>query len=127
MWLSAAVLLALVGLLLGWSFLTAQAPKSSRPIPEGFSGEYVFIEKKDGGFVLLHRPEVRTLAGKTYLVGATIPVGGVTEDELFAPLTQWVDMEKIRRMGEGHQQSIIHDIANVAERLRSASATKKAE
>ncbi|HZV05777.1 MAG TPA: hypothetical protein VE999_11905 [Gemmataceae bacterium] len=124
MWISASVLLALVGLLLGWSLLTAQAPKSSRAIPEGFSGEYVLIEKNDGGFVLLHKPEVRSLAGKRYLVGSTISLSGVTDDELFGPLAQWVDLEKIRRMGEANRDSVIGDIGNIAERLKSASATK---
>jgi len=74
--------------------------------------------------VLLHKPEVRSLAGKRYLVGSTISLSGVTDDELFGPLAQWVDLEKIRRMGEANRDSVIGDIGNIAERLKSASATK---
>jgi hypothetical protein len=124
-WMSASVLLALVVLLLSWSLLIAQAPKSPRSIPEGFRGEYVFIEKKDGGFVLLQKPEVRSLAGKTFLVGHTIPLAGITGDELFSPMAQWVDMETIRRMGESDQGDVlIHEIQGIAARLKIASATK---
>ena len=123
-WLPASVLLILSGLLLGWSLLTAQSPKSPQMTPEGFRGECVFIEKTDGGFVLLHKPEVRSLAGKTYLVGDTIAVSGVTQDELFAPMAQWVAMEKIRRMGESNSPSVIGDIQSIAERLKSAAGKK---
>jgi hypothetical protein len=66
----------------------------------------------------LHKPQVRSLAGKTFLVGETIPVDGITGDELFARTAQWGDMEAIRRMGESDSASIIGDIQAIGERLK---------
>jgi hypothetical protein len=114
-WLTSFATLALFGLLLGGPLLTAQDPKSLRPT-EGFTGQYVLIEKKDGERILLHKPEVRTLAGKTYLVGRTITVPGVTEDELFEQTAQWVGVENVRRMGEADSINIIAELREIARR-----------
>lgn len=122
-WL-AFILVAFVGILFSWSLLTAQGPRSPHAVPEGFGGEYVLIEKQDGAFVLLHKPQIRSLAGKHYLVGSTIPVRGVTDDELFAPTSQWIDLKKVRRMGEVADQSVIGEIRGIADRMKHESPTK---
>jgi hypothetical protein len=122
-WLTAFGTLALVGLLIREPLLTAQGPKSARASPEGFGGQYVLVEKKDGGFVMLLKPEVRTLGERTYLVGRTVPVPGVTDDELFAPLAQWVGLDDIRRMGEADSTSIVSELQNIAVRRRALQKT----
>jgi hypothetical protein len=122
-WLLAFGTLALFGLLLGGALLTAQAPKSPRST-EGFAGQFVLIEKKDGERTLLHKPDIRTLAGKTYLVGRTISVPGVTDDEFFEPMAQWVCMENICRMGEADSENVIGELREVA-RLRAMREQEK--
>jgi hypothetical protein len=103
--------LALVVLLAG-PLLTAQDSKSPRTT-EGFARKYVLIEKKDGEFVLLLKPEVRSLGGKIYLVGQTVPVPDVTHDELFASTAQWIGLDSVRRMGETDSDSTIVELRHL--------------
>lgn len=119
-----SALAAIVGILFGWSLLSAQGSKSPHAIPEGFTGEYVFIEKQDGGFVLLHKPQIRSLAGKHYLVGQTFSIPDVTDDELFTSSAQWVDLEKVRRMGETNPESVVENARGIFARKKRESASK---
>src|SRR5207237_11474 len=107
------------GLSLGRPTLTAGEPQSPQPTLTGFTGQYVLIEKKDGGVVVLQRPELRTVGERPYLVGRTVPLPGITDDGLFVPTAQWVYMEDIRRMGETDSASTLLEIREMAQRRRA--------
>jgi hypothetical protein len=69
---------------------------------------------------VFHKPQVRTLGEKTYLVGQTVTLPGVTDDELFSETAEWVCQEDIRRMGEMDSDSTLHRIQELAEQQRVA-------
>jgi hypothetical protein len=119
-WTVASAGLALAGVLAGAAARSADEAKPAQPIPEGFvTGEFVVIEKRDGQFAVLQRPQIRTLGGKTYLAGKTIPLAGVTDDELFAPTTQWVCLDDARRVGEVPSRSALNAIQELAAQRRA--------
>jgi hypothetical protein len=124
-WLSASAALALVALILGGPLLTAQAPKSAPPTRDGFAGRFILVETKAGDFLLLERPEVRTLAGNAYLVGRTISVPLVTHDKWFEDTTQWVALTDIRRMGDTDSDSIVTKLSNIAVEQQIREKEKK--
>jgi hypothetical protein len=93
--------LTLIGLLVGWSMIGADDKKQEQqPVQRGFTAEYVLIETQDGSHTVLTRPRLGILGDRTYLVGATISLDGVTNDGLFERTTQWVCLSDVRRLGE---------------------------
>ncbi len=51
--------LLLIGLLAGWSLLGADVVKQERrPVQQGFTAEYVLIERQDGSRTVLERPHL---------------------------------------------------------------------
>src|SRR5947209_4809102 len=108
--------LAFAGSVLGGPPHTGEGPRASPQTPVGFTGQYLLIEKKDGAFVVLQKPEVRSLVGKPYLVGRTMSLPGITNDELFAPTVQWIGLEDVKRMGETDSDIALIGIREIAER-----------
>jgi hypothetical protein len=103
--------------------LLAQATQTpERAIPQGFSNEYVLIETSNKTFTVLRRPRLRTLGDRTYLVGKTVSVSEVTQDELFSPTIQWVCLKDICRMGEVENESGLREIAAIGVEKRDRDA-----
>lgn len=121
-------LLALVGLWAGRSFLTAGGKDSlpSQVVPDGFTQPYVMLETKDGVMTILQTPQIRSLGGKTYLVGRTVSLGEITNDALFESMDQWVCLKNVRRMGESSEWESIHrNYMELRNRQRKIEAAKK--
>jgi hypothetical protein len=112
-WLIPCVTVALAGLLLGGPLLAGKDPKPP-PAPERFVGQYVLIEMKDGGLVILKKPQIRTLAGKPYVVGRTFVLPNVTNEDAFALTTQWIRTDNVRRMGEIDSEDDLGKIRRIA-------------
>jgi hypothetical protein len=96
--------LATIGLFAAWPLLAADGPKPPPqpppPIQEGFTADYVLIERQDGSLTILEKPRARTLGNTTYLVGKTVFLDGVSTDRLFSLTVQWVRLSDVRRLGE---------------------------
>jgi hypothetical protein len=123
--LIAVGVLAAIGLFLAGPFLGADGPQTAQVIPDGFTGEYVVVERKDGSMTILQLPQLRTLGPKTYLVGKTISIKEVTDDALFEPTKQWVCLEDVRRMGETTSGSDLENIRAIAVQRRLEGAEEK--
>jgi hypothetical protein len=108
-----------IGLLAGWSLLGADVvKKEQRPVQQGFTADYVLIERQDGSRTVLERPHLGILGDKTYVVGRTLSLEGVTDDLFFNDTIQWVSLADVRRLAEVADYSLLQRNAEVArERL----------
>jgi hypothetical protein len=113
-------LLLLAALTASMSGLVASNPRPvhAAPVPEGLTGEYVLLEKKDGTFTAMKGAKVRALAGESYLVGETVYLEGVTDDRLFTSTTQWARLSDVRRMGTLQHEGHLEHVKQVAEEMK---------
>jgi hypothetical protein len=110
---------ALGALLIAGSLFAGGTREPDQSIPRGFcGGQYLILETTNHAVTVLERPHLRTLGDRTYVVGSTVSLPGVTDDELFGPTTQWVCLEDVRRMGEASNKSTLDQIRVLAEKRR---------
>src|SRR5438552_2292282 len=113
--------LTVIGLLAAWSLLAADSPKP-QPQREGFTSDFVLIQRQDGSLTVLRNPQLGTLGNKTYLVGQTLSWDDVSSDDVFFDSTvEWICLADIRRLSETDSNigGRIRDIRNARQALRA--------
>jgi hypothetical protein len=105
---------SLVGLLAGWCILGADAPKKEK----AFTADYLLVETQDGARTVLEQPRLATLGDKTYVVGRTRFLEGVSNDLLLNNTIQWVPLNDARRLAEADTLDLLHGNAVEAKARR---------
>jgi hypothetical protein len=106
--------MALCAILVGRSLLAEDSRLPRQGLPQGFRGEFLLVETTKGAVTVLKNPQLRTLDSRTYVVGTTVALAGVTDGELFGPTDQWVCLEDVRRMGEIANSDALKQIEEIA-------------
>jgi hypothetical protein len=112
-------------ILVGGSLLADNSSLPNQEVPQGFSYRYIIIETTKGAVTVLRDPKLRALDRRIYVVGATVTLTGVTDDEFFSSTHQWVCLEDVRRMGEFSDDNTLGAIESVAGRRRMEEERRK--
>ena len=102
--------------LMGWQ-VGAKPPLGDKPaavpLPEGWSPgtRYLIVELRDRSLVAIEYPQLRVLAGKTYVVGAGVRLGDATAaDMALEGLQQWLGMANVRRFGTAKDEEQLQKV-----------------
>ena len=117
----------LCAILVGGSLLADNPNASPQELPQGFEAAYLLVETTHGAVTVIEHPHLRALGNRTYVIGKTVSLSGVTDDELFDPTDQWVCLEDVRRMGEVHNREALAEIQKIAKDRRMNEEMRRVE
>jgi hypothetical protein len=100
-----------------------ERPTSTGAAQGELTGECAIVETKSGSLAVLGKPELRSLGGRTFIVGETLSLEGVSDAEsVFAPTRQWLSLDDVRRFWEVGREK---DMIIVRENLKKTRDQKR--
>jgi|SRR5579884_2758580 len=113
------VFIALAVCVAGAALLTARQ-RPAIDLPEGtpLKAEFAMMETDDGAMMIIHNPELHSLTGKVYVVGAALNDGvtNTVADAMFEGSQEWVSLDHLRRFALTDKETLQKARARAAQK-----------